>query len=163
MKFKLNFMKSKVAQRILLQFVLCALFPVLILCLVGLPATLAAEDGDKPKSTPGTALPLTHRFTLTLVEGDDSSVFSQTVASRNFSMHLGEKNIAFSGRLWSLADGRQMLEYSLELTQWVDSEAGGRQRRGSTWKGSTHLETGQAVEVVRFLSGSFALQIDALD
>ena len=141
---------------------LAAIVP-LILCLGLAPLVAAAADEEKSNSTPGTALPTTHRFTLTLVEGDETSDFSITVASRNFSLSLGEKNVAFTGRLWKLADGRDLLEYSLDYTQWIDLEEGGRQRRGSTWRGSAYLENGRPVEVVNFLSGSFSLRIDAID
>jgi hypothetical protein len=107
------------------------------------------------------ALPKTHSVTLTLKEGGETYAFSMMVASRHFAMNLGDKNIALRGRLWNGEGGSQLLDYTLEFTQWVSGPETGKQRRGSTWNGSTHLNNGVPVEIATFLNGSFTVSLEA--
>lgn len=125
--------------------------------------TLSEEEGKKSSRTSmSTALSKTHVFTLTLEEDGQKYDFSLALASRHFTMNLGEKNIRLRGQLWQQEDGREMLDYTLEFTQWVSQDSGGRQRSGSTWRGSAYLRDGQLVEIVRFLNGSFSVELSAL-
>lgn len=126
------------------------------------PSLLLAGSDDAEHQSKTMALPATHLFTLTLTEGGATHTFSMTVASRHFSMNLGEKNIAFRGRLWDGERGRQLLDYRLEFTQWIEGDQG-KQRRGSTWNGSAHLDSGKPVEIATFIAGSFTVELETLD
>jgi len=136
---------------------------LLLLSIFMLPA-LAEEEGEKtpPQESISRALPATQLLTLRLFEGGETHAFTMTVASRNFSMSLGEKNISLRGRLWEHGDGDRILDYTLEFTQWIDGQPG-KQRSGSTWNGSTYIEDGKPVEIVRFLNGAFSLELKTLD
>ena len=77
------------------------LLPLLPMSLIFSPTLVAGEKDDEgARSAMTMALPETHVLTLTLIEGGESYAFSMTVASRHFSMNLGDKHIAFRGRLW---------------------------------------------------------------
>ena len=140
---------------------------VLALTLLAVWSPLAAAAGDKDdegsRSSKMTALSETHRLTLTLTEKGQDYAFSMTVASRHFSMHLGDKNIALRGRLWQDSSGRELIDYTLEFTQWVVADDSASTRRGSTWNGSAHLQAGRTVKIADFLDGSFSIRLDELD
>ena len=97
------------------------------------PSLFAADKHQESSPAKTMALPTTHKLTLTLEEKGETFSFSMTVASRHFAMNLGEKDIAFRGRLWQspIASG-ELLDYTVEYTQWVDGPETGNQRRGST-------------------------------
>ena len=97
---------------------------------------------------------------ITLIEGGETYAFSMTVASRHFSMNLGDKHIAFRGRLWQGQGGGELLDYTLEFTQFVKGQETLEHRRGSTWNGSTHLQSGKPVEIATFLNGSFTVRLE---
>ena len=141
--------------------------PVLALTVLGLfGATIAIAGDTEPdtnQSSMTMALPQTHLLTLTLSEGGETFAFSMTVATRHFSMNLGEKSISLRGRMWQGEGDTQLLDYTLEFTQWVKGSENSRQRSGSTWNGSTHLTVGRPVEIATFLGGSFSLRLDAQD
>lgn len=110
-----------------------------------------------------TALPQTYVLTLSLHEGDESLAFSMAVATTDvFSMNLGDKSIALRGRIRPLADGTEVVEFTLDASRVVE-EGGPPRRRGSTWKGSAHFSEGKEIEIATFLGGSFSLRFDALD
>ena len=137
----------------------------LTLLAVWSPLTVAAGDKEDEgsRSSKMMALPKTQRLTLTLTEKGQDYAFSMTVASRHFSMHLGDKNIALRGRLWQGPSGSELIDYTLEFTQWIDAEDGAGTRRGSTWNGSAHLQTGRTLEIADFLDGSFSIRLDEID
>ena len=136
---------------------------LLLLSIFMLPA-MAEEEGEKPpvQDSMSRALPATQLLTLRLFDGGETHTFTMTVASRNFSMSLGEKNVSLRGRLWEHGDNGQILDYTLEFTQWIDGQTG-KQRSGSTWNGSTYIEDAKPVEIVRFLNGAFSLELKTLD
>ena len=142
-------------------FLTCSLLILLLIGIAGPPA-LAAEDDQEARPSTSSPLDTTYRFVLTLTEGDTTHDFSISVVSRHFTMNLGEKAISFRGRLWPAKSGRERLEYSLEHTQWLESDGKGRQRSGSTWQGSVYLEAGRPVEIISFLGGSFTVEMEPL-
>ena len=137
------------------------LLPLLPMSLIFSPTLVAGEKDDEgARSAMTMALPETHVLTLTLIEGGESYAFSMTVASRHFSMNLGDKHIAFRGRLWQGQGGGELLDYTLDFTQFVKGQETLEHRRGSTWNGSTHLRSGKPVEIATFLNGSFTVRLD---
>ncbi len=136
--------------------------PLILLNLTFSPVLAAGEKEDEAANSSMTmALPETHVLTLTLIEGGETYAFSMTVASRHFSMNLGDKHIALRGRLWQGPGGGELLDYTLEFTQFVKGQETLEHRRGSTWNGSTHLRYGEPVEIATFLNGSFTVRLNA--
>jgi hypothetical protein len=126
---------------------------------------LGASETSREAEDAGasTALAQACIITLSLDEGGESSEFSMTVATTDvFSMNVGDKNIAFRGRIRPLADGKDVVEFTLEFSRVVE-EGGPPRRRGSTWKGSAPFSEGREIEIATFLGGSFSLRFDALD
>lgn len=136
--------------------------PLILLSLTLSPVLVAGEKEDEgANSSMAMALPKTHKLTLTLVEAGETSSFTMTIASRHFSMNLGDKHIALRGRLWQGPGGGELLDYTLEFTQFVKVQETLEHRRGSTWNGSTHLRSGEPVEIATFLNGSFTVRLEA--
>lgn len=113
---------------------------------------LASEEvGDeKALSTANArALPNTYLVTLTYKDGGEALEFSTVTAMRHFSLAPPERRIRFRGRLWLQADGRELLDFSVELGQQVaqkDSDA--VVSRDGSWSGSAYVESGRPIKIV---------------
>lgn len=140
------------------------LLSTLLVAAVADPPLGASETSHEAKSTGASpALAQAYVLTLSLHEAGESSEFSMTIATNDlFSMSLGDKSIAFRGRILPLTDGKEIVEFTLEFSRLVE-EGGPPRRRGSTWKGSAPFSEGRGIEIVTFLGGSFSLRFDALD
>jgi len=120
------------------------------------PASPASEtpeklrDGEALSTANAMALPETYRVSLTFEEGKETMTFSTVTAMRHFSLAPAERRLRFRGRLWLQPDGRELLDFSMELGQQI------AQKNGSTavatdgsWSGSAYVESGRPIELVK--------------
>jgi hypothetical protein len=144
--------KASVSRRYDLVFTLLAL-------LFGVTAQAQTDRPEKDcaASDPTAPLAATKLLTLVLDEKDQTASFSMTVASRRFSLALGDRNIRLRGELRQVDRGREILDYTLQFTRMEIDEDGIRQRIGNEWRGSTFLSDDRTVEIATFLDGSFSL------
>lgn len=138
-----------------------ALAIITILMLSG--TALASEDGVDSKSRgEAHAKPLSNTYLvkLTFEDGGKALEFSTVTATRHFSMAPSERRIRLRGRFWLQADGRELLEFSLELgEQIVQPDGSSAVSRGGSWSGSTYFEPGKAIEIVKSPTSTITISL----
>ena len=121
-----------------------------VLCIPGIAFALDETDNEKALGMANArALPDTYRIALTYEEGGESLEFSTVTAMRHFSLAPPERRIRFRGRLWLQEDGRELLDFSVELGQQI-AQVGSDEvvSRDGNWAGSTYVEPGRPIKIV---------------
>ncbi len=115
-------------------------------------AVFASDEVSSDKATSqanAMALTDTYLVTVTLDDRGDSFEFSTVTAMRHFSLAPPERRIRFRGRLWVQSDGRELLDFSVELGQQIAQKNGGSAvSSNGSWSGSAYVESGRSIKIV---------------
>ena len=113
--------------------------------------TLAQEEtGVKTQNTANAmALPDTYVVTVSLQDHGEAFEFSTVTAMRHFSLAPPDRQLRFRGRLWVQSDGRELLDFSVELGQQIAQKDGAAAvSRNGSWSGSAYVESGRSIKIV---------------
>lgn len=135
---------------------------------VVLPAGLDAEPEAEldPKALHqknSSALPHSYLVTLVLEDGDAVHQFSTVTAQRHFAVAPPERRFDFRASLRMQPDGRELLDFSVELQQqftYGDGETS--HTRVGSWKGSTYIETDRTIPIIENPNSKLTVRLKKL-
>lgn len=135
----------------------------LVFMLLPIAAVWGAEDtsDERALSTANArALPDTYLVALTFADGAETLEFSTVTAMRHFSLAPPDRRIRFRGRLWLQPDGRELLDFTLELGHLI-SQVGSDDpvSRDGKWAGSAYVESGRAIKLVENPSSTVTVRL----
>ncbi len=137
--------KASTARIAIAVFALAALAPA--------SAAFASEEvgAEKTQSQANAmALPNTYLITITVDDRGSSFEFSTVTAMRHFSLAPPDRQLRFRGRLWVQSDGRELLDFSVELGQQIAQKDGAAAvSRNGSWSGSAYVESGRPIQIVK--------------
>ncbi len=115
-----------------------------LLGLIAGPTMPSVESVPSPSKH--LALPDSYRITLALELNGSTREFSMLTAARHFAMEPPDVRLNFRGRLWQQDDGRELLDFVVELQHHVPDDENAHTRLGS-YTGSVYVELGKVVTI----------------